>query len=85
MTAHQSASAIPATGESGAAAYKTHIIACRCQDEGACIMCTDCGHVFAESIPFSDESVSVLNTDLARQLFYHMCTLPRAQPKPPGR
>jgi hypothetical protein len=51
------------------------IIACICTDEGACIMCADCGHIFAESRPLSDQSVPVDNVTLSRALWYHMCEL----------
>jgi hypothetical protein len=72
---------LPGMSGEGSAAYKTRIIACKCNDEGVCIMCADCGHIFVPSVPLSDESEAILNTDLSRALFYHMCTMPRAHPR----
>jgi hypothetical protein len=49
-------------------------------------MCADCGHIFAEPVPLSDESVEVDNVQLSRDLFYHMCALPkRVTPRHIGR
>lgn len=51
------------------------IIASTCNDMGACIMCADCGHVFAPSKPLSDESEAIDNTVLARALWHHVCAI----------
>lgn len=67
----------PDTTGGGAAVLRATIIASTCNDEGACIMCADCGHVFADSKPFTDESVGRVNTELARELWYHMCAMGR--------
>lgn len=53
------------------------IIACLTTDEGACIMCADCGHIFAESKPLSDESQPTDNVTLSKALWYHMCAMGR--------
>jgi len=61
---------------------RSAIIASTCNDEGACIMCRDCGHIFASSVAFTDESQPVDNVTLAKALYYHMCTIGR---KPDAR
>ena len=53
------------------------IIASICNDEGACIMCADCGHIFAASKPLSDESEQIDNVTLSKALWYHICALGR--------
>ena len=73
----------PAERGAGASALRVPIVAARTQDEGCCIMCATCGHIFAEAVAFSDESQPVDNDTLARALHYHMCMLPRRQPPPP--
>jgi hypothetical protein len=45
-------------------------------------MCAECGHIFVESVPLSDESEEADNVDLSKALFYHMCAFPkRIQPR----
>ena len=61
----------------GAGVLRAAIIASTCSDEGACIMCRDCGHIFAPSVAFTDESQAVDNVTLARALYYHMCAMGR--------
>lgn len=63
--------------QGGVRSLRATILACRTTDEGACIMCADCGHIFAESKPLSDESVSIDNVTLAKALWYHMCAIGR--------
>lgn len=75
----------PAATSAGGAGYlRSAIIASICNDEGACIMCADCGHIFVASKPLSDESEPAVNTELAKALWYHMCALSR-RPQREGR
>lgn len=64
----------------GVSRLRCDIIASTCSDMGACIMCARCGHVFLPSKPLSDESEPGDNVELAKALYYHMCTMP-----PPAR
>lgn len=61
----------------GASRLRATIIASTCTDDGVCIMCADCGHVFVPSKPLSDESQQVDNVTLSKALFYHICALGR--------
>lgn len=63
--------------QGGACTLRATIIACLTNDEGACIMCADCGHIFAEAKPLSDESQPIDNVTLSRALYYHMCAIGR--------
>lgn len=38
-------------------------------------MCQDCGHIFVESKPLSDESEPAQNSPLAKALYYHCCKI----------
>lgn len=74
-----------ADARGGASHLQAAIIASLTTDEGACIMCADCGHIFAQSVPLSDESQPVPNTVLARELYYHICALGRRAPRQENR
>lgn len=75
MTAQQSAPL--GVSQGGARSLRATIIACLTTDEGACIMCADCGHIFAESKPLSDESQPTDNVTLSKALWYHLCAMGR--------
>ena len=60
---------------------RARIVANVCSDEGACLMCADCGHIFMESAPLTGESEQVDNVQLSRALYYHLCALGRRQSK----
>lgn len=45
-------------------------------------MCADCGHIFVQSVPLSDESEGVANNTLAKALYYHMCSMQRKDVAP---
>lgn len=60
-----------------------NVIAARTTDEGVAISCEPCGHVFVESRPLSDESEPARNTDLARELWLHICDRPGRQARKP--
>lgn len=64
---------------------RTTIIAGLCGDQGVSIMCADCGHIFVESNPLSDESMPIDNVSLAYVLYYHMCPIGRRPDKGRGR
>lgn len=57
----------------GAAVSHCTVIASLCGDDGAAIMCANCGHVFVASNPLSDESQLADNLQLAKDLWYHDC------------
>lgn len=61
----------------GVSRLRATIIACITLDEGACIMCYDCGHVFVDSKPLSDESQPIDNVTLSKALYYHICAIGR--------
>lgn len=75
MTAPQSAP--PAHSGGGVSRLRATIIASICSDEGACIMCADCGHIFVPSKPLSDESEPIDNSTLSKALWYHLCAMER--------
>jgi hypothetical protein len=77
MTASQSTPHGLSVG--GARTLRATIIACLTNDEGACLMCADCGHMFIEPKPLSDESQPVDNVTLSKALWYHMCAIGRGQ------
>lgn len=53
------------------------IIACMTQSEGVCIMCAECGHIFVDGKPLSDESEPIANNELSKALWYHICAMGR--------
>lgn len=61
----------------GSGTLRSPIIACVTQDCGAAIMCDTCGHIFAESVPLTDQSEPVDNVTLAKAIYYHQCALGR--------
>lgn len=68
----------PGTRRAGVpSSLRSNIIACVNQDEGASLICGDCGHQFLESKPLSDESHPLDNITLAKAIYYHMCVLGR--------
>ena len=73
MTGQITPAPFPLERGKGAAVSHCQIVAARCQDEGACIMCANCGHVFVHSNPLSDESLHIDNLQLARDVWYHDC------------
>ncbi len=73
MTGNTTAAPFPLTQGKGAAVAHCTVIAALCQDDGCCITCRDCGHIFVVSKPLSDESVEADNLQLARDLWYHDC------------
>jgi hypothetical protein len=81
MTAPQNTPQAHSAG--GVRTLRATILACRTQDDGACIMCADCGHIFVPSKPLTGESEETDNVTLAKALWYHMCATGRKQQ--PGR
>lgn len=81
MTMNAAASATQPNQGDGASRLRNTIIACKTSDEGACIMCAECGHQFVESNPLTGESQEIDNVTLSKALFSHMCAIGRRQPK----
>lgn len=50
------------------------ILASRTSDEGCCLICAECGHMFLQPKPLSDESESMDNVTLSKALWAHMCS-----------
>lgn len=73
MTVRPRATASDTGGRTGT--LRSPIIANRCNDEGVCLMCGRCGHVFLPSIPLNDESEELDNVTLSKNLYYHACTI----------
>jgi hypothetical protein len=68
---------LPASPGRGASGLRCRIIAALCQNDGVCIMCLECGHIFVDSKPLSDESHEVDNVELSKSLYYHLCAMPK--------
>lgn len=58
----------------GAAVIHSLVQAELCTDQGVCISCVKCGHIYVKSKPLSDQSWPVDNLALARQLWFHDCS-----------
>lgn len=61
----------------GSGTLRSPIIASATNDCGAAILCDTCGHIFAESVPLTDQSEPVDNVTLAKDVYYHVCALGR--------
>lgn len=51
------------------------IVACTGPAGVTQIMCTQCGHVFVDGKPFTDESDPIDSWELARGVYFHLCDI----------